>query len=497
MISLAVLAIALTAAPDLSQMDPSVAHPLAQATETALTTDRGADWAVLGQRLLAHELVAAASEAFAHAERADPQDFRWAHLSGYAAVLAGDDRAAIAAYRRALDLDRTQLATALRLARLLEDDEPAAAETLYRSSLPSAAASSGLGRIALTAGDTREAISRFTDALDRDPDANRIHYQLAMALRAASELDAARAEIALAGPVPVRIDDPLVDAVAVYSKNPQTYIDLAAYAMRYGNAEGALRALDDALLVDSSLAEAWVLRTEALIALQRDQEARTALSRLMSTDAGGIGAVLTRAPFVLALHGRDRMLATITSLDRAALSDDQKRRVAALRLAAGDALTAAAEFGALADEAGADGLVDRYHQGLALSAAQNCLGAAATFELALEIAPGEGALMDAAARTWATCDGIDPDRRRRALEFAVALVRARPGAAYAATLAMAAAANGDFRRAVRVQRQLLDMARQANDSALPSISANLQRFQQGQRAITAWVAGDPVFDLVD
>jgi tetratricopeptide (TPR) repeat protein len=495
-ISLAIAA-ALAAAPDTSRMDPAVAEPLVRAMDAAAMQDDGATWAALGQRLLAHEFIEAAREAFARAEQTDPSDARWPHLAGYAAGLAGDQSAAIAAYQRAHELDATRMATALRLARLLEDEDPESAQAMYRSVPESAAASAGIGRIAAAAGDNDAAIAAFQDALSREPEANRIQYQLAMAYRAAGDRAAATTSLSRSGPVPPRIPDPLVETIAVYARNPDTYIDVAAYAIEYGNAEGALRALDSALLVDPSLAQAWSLRTRALLMIGDTGAARIALAELIARDAGDVPARLTRASLILALDGPDTLLTALAQLETEVLQPAARRSVAALRLAAGDAGRAAAMFAALAEDGGEHALADRYHQGLSLARAGDCVGAGAAFEAALELAPSEGPLMEAAARTWSTCAGVGPEKRTRALELATALVRARPGPMFGETLAMAAAANGDYRRAVLVQRQLLDLARQRNSSTVATISDNLQRYQRRRPAVRAWAPDDPVFDLID
>lgn len=480
----------LASPPDLSNMSAEVMQPIARSLNVASMTDAPEAWGELGQRYLAHELYVEAAQAFSNAERADPSEPQWSHLSGYTAALAGDHDDAIAAYRRALASGAGD-ATRLRLARLLEDRDADAARMLYEICAASAARSAGLGRLAAAAGDHASAIPYFRAALAEEPGADQLHYLIGLSLRASGDDAAAREHFALRGVHEPAMEDAWVAPVAAYALNPATYLSLARYALGYHNATGVLEALEAALFVDPQLAEAWALKVDALLLVDRPAEARDALARRAALEGDGPDALLARADQLYRLEGERALLDLLVQVPREPPA--RLRASARLLLRAGRAEEAADAFRALADAGGAEELADRYHLGLAHYRSGDCERALDAFDRALLLSPSEGSVMDAYARTAATCTEVGAEQRARALTLARQLYRARPGPGFAETLAMALAGEGQLEDAARLQRQIVDWARSNGSPELPRLTANLGRFQSGQLALSAWDDDDPIY----
>src|SRR5207253_10740806 len=88
-----------------------------------------------------------------------------------------------------------------------------------------AAACYGLGEIALSRRSYSEAINYFERALASAPDANRIHYSLAMAYRGFGNEEKAKDHLARQGSVGVRAADPLIDGLQQLIKGERLHLN--------------------------------------------------------------------------------------------------------------------------------------------------------------------------------------------------------------------------------------------------------------------------------
>ena len=169
----------------------------------------------LGRLLVAAGLGHAAQTAFRHAEVLAPSDPRWPYLLGHAFRSAGEQRTAIAAFERALDIDPTDVTTLVWLAETtLDDGRAAEAGELFlkaAAALPSSAAPRfGAGRAALARQSYTEAVDHFEAALALEPEASAIRYPLAMTYRTLGDSQAAQSHLQQRGDVWPVLDDPLM-----------------------------------------------------------------------------------------------------------------------------------------------------------------------------------------------------------------------------------------------------------------------------------------------
>ncbi len=258
--------------PNLDSLESSVAEQIRSVQGSVLTQanipgvsdgDLAEGYGMLGHLYHAYQLSGPARSCYRNASRLAPGDYRWPHLLGQLTHQAGRLEEAASHYDSARKLNATYVATAVHLgsvyAQLNRLEE---ARWQFRSALAldpvSAAARNGLGELALSAKRYREAIDHFQAVLKRVPEANRIHYSLAMALREAGELEQARRHLALRGPVGIRAEDPLVDQLGELRRRERVHLLEGRLAFGAGRFREAARAFAKAVKADPKSARARV-----------------------------------------------------------------------------------------------------------------------------------------------------------------------------------------------------------------------------------------------
>lgn len=212
-------------APDLKTLEADVREQLLslQNSLIAAVNDRGiadeklgAAYGSLGQAYHAYSLFPQAEECYRNAHRLVAEDFRWVYL--LASILLAGNRAeeAESYYRltRKLRPDYQPAAVNLGNIYLRENrlDEARASFTeALKIDINCAACRYGLGQAALSGKDYKQAVEYLEQALREAPQANRIHYALAMAYRGLGDIEKARTHLEQQGPVGVRVSDPLID----------------------------------------------------------------------------------------------------------------------------------------------------------------------------------------------------------------------------------------------------------------------------------------------
>ena len=168
----------------------------------------------LGHHFHAYRLLDAAETCYVNSQRLKPQDYRWPHFLGLVRNSQGDFEAAVADYRRALELRPNDFPTLIRLGdALLELNLTADAERIFAQAQaldPQAAVTHfGRGRVAAANGDVEAAVASFEKALELQPEASAVHYPLAQAYRKLGNMDKAQEHLGKRGDDKVGFPDPL------------------------------------------------------------------------------------------------------------------------------------------------------------------------------------------------------------------------------------------------------------------------------------------------
>jgi len=485
--------------PDLSLLEPAVVEQLedsgralAAAESAAGRDDAGLDrrYGDLGMLYLAYSLPEPAAACFENAARLDPDEPRWPYYRGQALRNAGDPDVAIAAFRRALELEPGHRGAVVALGRLLiATDRLAEAAERFDAALAGAgddpALHAGRGRVALAAGDHPLAIHHLERALALAPEASELHYPLGLAYRGLGDTERARALLARRGGGEPPLDDPWMDeikslargmrvhqnrgneaflrgdfvaavaelrrAVAAGPESAVTRVNLAAALARTGDATGALAELDEALKLDPNLALAHFTLGTLLAREGREAEAVDRYRRAVDLDPE-----LRDAHFNLGN--------ALRRLGRPAEAEESFRRVVEMDPGSGPA---------------------RYAHALTLIELERWRDALAALEEAHRLLPGDRFLANLLARLLAAAP--DPEIRdgERARALAERLVAAERDVLHVAALAKALAEVGRFNEAVRWQEDALAAARQAGRRDLEAaLAADLARFRRGEPSRT-------------
>ena len=152
----------------------------------------------MGKLYHVQDFLGAAEACYLNAEPLAPTDFRWPYYLGHIYKNKGDLEESIAAYQRAMEHQSENVPAILGAAEgHLSLNRYDRAQPLFERALAldkdCAPALVGMGKIASSRRDTGEAIRNFEAALALQPEANSVHYLLAMSYRRQGDLDQAQA----------------------------------------------------------------------------------------------------------------------------------------------------------------------------------------------------------------------------------------------------------------------------------------------------------------
>ncbi|MCP4202739.1 MAG: tetratricopeptide repeat protein [bacterium] len=344
-----------------SELDRLLGDPAA--SEAALAPSFGR----LGQLYHAYDLFTSAGACYRNAAALDPSDFRWPYYLGVLFELDGRGEEALDAFTTASKLRPNHLPIMLHLADLhLNAERSQEAETLYERVLASnpgsAAAQVGLGRISAARGDHADAIRRFEQALELQPEANRTHYLLGQEYRRLGDMEQASVHLGQTGSVGVSFFEPLLvevqrlavgagaalgrggdaqmlglydvalreyrRAVAEAPANADARFALGSLLVAIGSFDEAVKELSEAVRLDPEHPQPRFLLGHVLFQQGRLAEAEPELRRVLELDPGLREAQMTLA----ALLASTRRFQESVSLYRAVVEVDETDHDARLNL---------------------------------------------------------------------------------------------------------------------------------------------------------------------
>lgn len=495
--------------PDLSQVEERVRSELkAAATEfskmaaIADISDRelGSAYGELGGVYHAHHIDDAAAACYRNAEQLAPQEFRWPYLLGYLYQGQGRLEKAAAAYRRAQAVHPDYQPLHLRLAdAYISLNQPERARPLLQPALETkethGAAAYRLGKVALLEGDYEEAVQWLQQALVAAPQADRAHYQLAMAYRGLGNIAAARAHVTQRGDIEPPYPDPVVQTLEQLIAGARAHLYRAmqaVWAKRFGLAAQEFRQV---ITLEPENVSARVGLARALYLIGKPNEAQTALE-----------AALAQAPEDAQAHYFLGRLLQETDSDaaakvhyEAALAADPQHGGAHFFLANALMRTDQFELAAMhygkAVELLPEDLPARQLEAVALIAttAQHPR-ARERLETATALYPNDAVLKQALARLLAASPNAALRDGKRALALARSLLEQVNSIEHAETVAMAYAELGRYRKAAAFQQAAVDAAVQwGGMDLLPRLQENLRHYQENKPCRNPWPPDDPVF----
>lgn len=423
----------------------------------------GEAWGRFGRLLDAHQLDDLAVVAYRNASRCQPDNPEWTYLTGLVELERADGEKAADAFADAASVAPEEPLVRLGQARaaLLGGDD----ESARRHAQAALAVAPGLtaawvlaGDAARAAGDHEAAVTAYETALRQQPGATRLHSMLAASQRALGRGEEAARHDAMAGDVPVSIDDRWLRAVVAERRDADWLRAEAIRAFEGGDLGRAFEGFREVLNRRPEDVEAWIGMGSTLARAQRPNEALEAFTRA-ATLAPGHPIVEFNLGVIAARRG-DRK-ASVAHY-RSALDADPSHAAARFNLAntllrLGDPKGAEVEYRALLDRE--PGRAAAW-QGLAAALADQgrWADAQAALSSGLETSPLDFGLRIATARLLAAAPAADLRNPARAVEIAEALVRDQPGSLSLEVAALAAAASGDYARAIERQVGALSTA---------------------------------------
>jgi tetratricopeptide (TPR) repeat protein len=435
-----------------------------------LLADAGTDTANLaagyGKLAALYQLVninSAAALCWEDARILQPDEFRWSYYAGYLALLNGQTETALTLLQRAGELKPDYAPLNLRLGQLwLDTDQLDKAQ----QALDKAAAEPGLraaalyylGQLDLLKRDYQAAVNHLTEALSIDPQASGVHYPLAQAYRHLGKEELAREQLSQFVSKRPDADDPLVAELESVLQTSRRDFGRGLKAIMDRDYKAAIASLEKGLEVDPDNLAARVSYARALYLGGQTDAAEAQLNTVLARDPRQV-----LANFLLAVLGDGQGKSEQAAAGyRKTLELDPKHEGAHFYLAnllfEQRAYQQAAQQYSAALAANQDipparllELVARHHAG------QADREIAAELEKLIKAYPQQSELKYALARMRALSKDAGVRDSVAALTLANQLAPNEPSPANIAVLALAAAADGQFDQAARLQQQLIDM----------------------------------------
>ena len=480
--------------PDLSGLEQAVQTQIIDYQSLVLTTfersestpsQRATVVGRLGQVYHAYELNDAAVACYTKAEELAPNTMLWPYYLASVAQSVGKLETALRFYERALVLRRDHLPSLVHLGEVhLQAGDVEAARVAFRRAhaLPqdSAAVRAGLGQVALVEHAYTEAIEHFESALALVPDANRLHYPLAMAYRAASEHDQARVHLSQAGFVGVRVADPPLDELDALRRGERAHSLRGRLAYRAARFEEAVTAFQAAVEAAPDSAGARVNLGSALAGMGRDDLAMAELREALRLEPANPNALYNLGQLLVKGAYVDEAAALFSRLVELRPEDIAGREALARVLErSGDREQARTHYHAIL---GDDPSHEAAYLGLARIMITNgeLRAALSLLEDAHQRAPERG--LTARALSHLLASARDPELRdgERALALAVRVFEAQRAVEHAETVALAMAQLGRCADAAEWQQGALEAASQRGAAELARrLQTVLSVYEQG------------------
>ena len=443
---------------------------------------------------------AAAALCWDNARQLQPDEFRWHYYAGYLALTRGHSTRALELLEQARALDPDYPALDLRLGQLwLETNRlPQARAALQRAAgTPGlrAAALYYLGQLELLQRDYAAARDHLNEALTLNPAASEVHYPLAQAYRHLGETSLAREHLDRFERREPTADDPLVSELEQVLRTSRSDFGQGMRALRERDYESAIQHFSTGLEIDPDNLAARVSYARVLYLGGQSAAAEQQLNSVLERDP--------QQPLAQLMLG-----ILLQSQGKAGPAADHYREVLRLdprhdgaHFFLANLLFNQGRFAAAAEHYGAALAVNadippaRLLQLVAWHRAGRAdRDTAQQLDQLIGQYPDRPELKYALIRVRAL--SADPAVRDsvQALNLANELAPSQPSPPNVEALALAAAADGQFDAAARLQQQVLDMLGwMAGEQQLQRVQDTLDAYEQGvMPRQPVWPADDPL-----
>jgi len=479
--------------PDLSKLEPDVREQLTSFQNSLSTTVKdpattpatlSQAYATMGEIYQAYSLNSPARECYLNAAQLAPKDFCWVYLLGKLDQQEDRFDDAIRHFEIARSLSPEYLAAAVNLGNIYLqlnrlDDASENFKTALALDENNAAAQYGLGQVALSKRNYAEAAAYFEKALARAPDANRIHYSLAMAYRGLRDDEKAKLHLALQGPVGVRTADPLIDGLQELIAGERVHLirgRLALGAQRYAEAAAEFR---KAVAAKPDSLSARLNLGAALTQTGEPGEAMTQFQEALRLDPTNTIAHYNLAVLLAGENNHEQAIAHLQSVFSVEPNDLGARFLLAQELVKSNRPEEAlAEFTRIvqADPDNEEALLEQVKL---LQQKRQYKQALESLEKGHARNPQKGQTVATLAYLLAASPQYDLRDGARALKLGQEVYQATGSLQHGAIVAMALAEQGRCVEAAEWQRKLIANAEQEKTDLLTKLRAALKQYEGG------------------
>ncbi len=342
------------------------------------------------------------------------------------------------------------------------------------------------GEAAAALGDDKAAAAAYGRALDLQPSASRLRYLLAMTERRLGRMDEAARQLALRGDVPVRMVDPLTAELEALRRSGQVLVQQANAADREGRPEEARLLLERAVQLDPQDGGARQNLGLLRLRTGEVAPALTDLAAAVALEPANARFRISLAVAQEAAGRRELAEAALREALRLDAQDADAQAAMADFLRRGDRCGEAEAFYAAAIGVAPSRALFRVQQAVCRVRAGDSRAALDGLVAARRDFPADAAVADALARVLAAAPDSalrDPAAALALIEPLAAPVAA--GMDVLETTAMALAAGGRFGEAIATQERALALAQDRPDWR-QALDANLGRYRARQPAAAPW-----------
>jgi len=453
----------------------------------------------MGKVYHAYDFSDAAEVCYQNAMNLAPESFLWPYYSGRMLQEKGEIKKSIAQLELADKLRPNEIFLLVRLAEArLADGQSEAARALFERSLKLdeslAASMAGLGKIAVSERNFMKAIELLKKALEIQPEADSLHYPLAMAYRGVGDRQRAQVHLQQQGSRKPSCRDPLFEDLEKLKRGEMILWRRGNEAMHEGR-------YADAVKQYSAMAE-----------ISKDPLPRIYLGNALAASDNLAGAadqyqqVLRLMPHNATAHYNlgvilfQRNEPGAIDHFRAAIASDPGLRVAYFQLAnvlvKNEKYEEAVLHYSRVIELSPDNEFARLMKALSLVRLGRYRDARTDLEDGVASLPDSSDLILALARLLAACPDKALRNGPRALKLVEQLLKsqASPDFEIVETYAMAMASSGRLTEAVELQRRMIGTVEGAGRHDLVKVlQRNLKLYEQGEACSTPWRDDDPVF----
>lgn len=461
--------------PDLESLEPAVREQLVAAREILDETLREESfpnqlseaYGMLGKLYHAYQLYGPAQVAYDNAIFLRPTDLRWSYYRGLTAQSQGDFDGAIGFFEKVLAIDPRNIpALVHQAAAALNQSRMDLAEKNYTRALEidssCAAAYLGLGQLALSRADARNAAQHFTRTLELVPEANRVHYPLALAYRALGEAELARRHLAQRGMVGVTVLDPLMSDLLSLRRGEIVHSLRGRLAFRAGRLGQAVASFEHALEEAPDSAAAHVNLATSLGSLGQLEEAMSMYRMALALDDGNRTARYNLGVLLNAQGGFEEAEAHLREAVRLDPDDLAARLELVKALVDSPRRADALEHLRVVTQSRPDELDPRLLEVRLLQDLGRHREARISLETSLGLFPANTRVTHALARFLVSCPDETVQDPERALDLARRAFRVSRTIQHAETVAMAFAQIDDYEQAIKYQEMAITAARMQN-----------------------------------